>query len=66
VTLRAAETAQDSAQAGKALDRAGASRADQEPVHLEQPERGGVQEEVDGLARFEAPLARERERVDAK
>ena len=39
-TLRAAEAAQDGAQAGKALDRAGAPRADQEPVHLEQADRG--------------------------
>ena len=66
VTLRAAEAAQDGAQAGKALDRAGAPRADQEPVHLEQPERGGVQEQIDRLALVEAALARERERVDAK
>jgi hypothetical protein len=34
-------------------------RTDQEPVHLEQPERRGVREEVDRLVLFEAALVRE-------
>ena len=55
VTLRAAEAAQDGAQAGEALDRAGAARADQQPVHLEQPERRRVQEQVDRLVRSPGP-----------
>ena len=57
VTFRAAEAAHDRTQAGEALHRAGAPRAHQEPVHLEQPERRGVQEQVDRLALVEALLA---------
>src|SRR3954447_18954826 len=66
VALRAAEAAADGAQAGEALDRAGAARADQEPVGLEQAERGGVQQQVDRLVRVEVALGRQRERVDTE
>ena len=56
--LRAAEAAQDGAQPGEALHGAGAARADQQPVHLEQALSGRVQQEVDRLVGREAALGR--------
>ena len=50
----------------EALGHAAALRAEQHPVHLEQPVRGGVKEEVDGLRLGHALVGRELDRIDAK
>ena len=66
MALRAAILPQHGAKLGKALHRTGASRADQQPVHLEQAQRRGVQEQVDRLRIGEAAFLGEGQWIDAK
>ena len=66
VALRAAELAHHRAQLGEALDGAGAARADEQPVHLEQALGRGVQQQVGGLGCVETTLGCQRKRVDAE
>ncbi len=56
----------DAFEAAKTLDDAAALRAEKQPIHGEEAERGGVEEKVDGLALGQVPLAGEAERIDAK
>jgi hypothetical protein len=50
----------------KAIDHAGAERAEDDPVYVEQTDRGGVQKEVDHFRFRQVPLGRETHWIDAK
>jgi hypothetical protein len=50
----------------QALDDARTLRAQEQPVHAKEPQRRGVEKEIDDFVLTQAPFARERERIDAK
>ena len=50
----------------EAVDDAGADRAEQDPVHLEEAERGGVQEKIDRLRLRETLVGSKSQGIDAQ
>ena len=66
VAVGAAAVAVEILERPKTVDDAGADRTDQNPGHLEETERGGVQEEIDRLLLVEALVGSEFEGIDAQ